>query len=63
MCATAFEQTLPDECFAEKQLNIFLCPLSCGQGLQEHHRFLEVHFAKLIRPFHKEGSTDVEVEG
>jgi hypothetical protein len=37
------EETLPDECLAEKKLNVFLIPSTSGQSLQEHHDLLEVH--------------------
>ena len=40
---TPLEETLPNECLAEEQLNILLGPLLCGERLQEHHDFLEVH--------------------
>jgi hypothetical protein len=31
--------------------------------LQEHHDLLEIHFAQLVRPLHKERGAYVEVEG
>ena len=40
---TPLEETLPNECLAEEQLNILLGPLLCGERLQEHHDLLEVH--------------------
>jgi len=63
MRTTASEQALPYERFTQKQLDIFLGPLPCGQGLQKHHDFLEVHLSELVRPLDKECGADVEMEG
>jgi hypothetical protein len=62
MRTTPSEQALPYECFAEEQLDVFLGPLPCWQGLQEHHDFLKVHFSELVGPFDEEGGADVEME-
>lgn len=62
MSAAALEQTLPYECFAEQELDIFFGPLPSGQRLQEHHNLLKVHLSELIGPLDEEGSADVEME-
>ena len=56
------EETLPDEGFAEKKLDIFLVPAASRKSLQEHHNLLEVHLEQLIGPFDQESSADVEME-
>lgn len=63
MSLTAREQTLPDECLAEEQLDVLLCPLLGRQGLQKNHHLLEVHTLQLVRPFDEEGGADVKMEG
>lgn len=52
MRLTVFEQALPDECFTQQELNVFLRPTLSWQSLQEHHDLLEVHLAELVGPLH-----------
>lgn len=63
MRTTSFEQTLPDEGFAQKKLDIFLSPLFRWQRLQEHHDLLEIHLSQLVGPLHEECCTYVKMEG
>jgi hypothetical protein len=56
------EETLPDKCFAQEQLNVLLCPVTSRQRLQKHHDFLEVHFNELVGPFDEKSGANVEVE-
>jgi hypothetical protein len=58
----ALEETLPDESFTKQKLNILLRPVSCGQSLQEHQDFLEVHLYQLIRPFDEKSGAHIQME-
>jgi hypothetical protein len=60
---TPFEQALPYERFAQQQLNVLLGPLLSRQRLQEHHDFLEIHLAQLVRPLDEECCAYVKMEG
>lgn len=42
------EETLPDEGFAEKELDILLVPAPGWQSLQKHHDLLEFHLEQLV---------------
>lgn len=42
MSTGVLEQTLPNECFAQQQLDVLVCPLLCGQSLEKHHNPLPV---------------------
>lgn len=58
----AAEKTLPYESFAQQKFDVFLSPVPRGEGLQEHHNFLEVHLQQLVGPLDQECCADVEVE-
>ena len=62
MRLTTFEQALPDERFAQKELDVLLGPILSWQRLQEHHDLLEIHSLELVGPLDEESGADVEVE-
>jgi hypothetical protein len=62
MRATPPKETLPDERFTKQQLNVLFSPIPRWQGLEEHHRFLKVHFDELVGPFDEEGGADVKMK-
>lgn len=57
-----FEEALPDECLAQKQLDVLFCPSLRGEALKKHHDLLEVHIEELVGPLHKKGRTHVQME-